>query len=56
VARDFKGKISPALYVAGILSAWQISAWIGMAFYVIVALMWLVPDRRMEQALAAHPK
>ena len=56
VARDFKGKISPVLYAAGIVSAWQIRAWIGMVFFVITALMWLVPDRRMEQALAAHTK
>ena len=54
VARDFKGKISPVLYAAGIVSAWQIRAWIGMVFFVITALMWLAPDRRMEQALAAH--
>src|SRR4051812_7570933 len=51
VATDFKGKISAALYVAGILSAWQIRAWIGMVFFVITALMWLVPDPRMERAL-----
>ena len=56
VARDFKGKISPVLYAAGIVSAWQIRAWIGMVFFVITALMWLAPDRRMEQALAAHTK
>src|SRR2546428_2826764 len=53
VARDFKGKISPVLYAAGIVSAWQIRTWIGMLFFVITALMWLAPDPRMEQALAA---
>jgi len=31
-------------------------AWIGTVFFVITALMWLVPDRRMERALAAHTK
>ena len=56
VARDFKGKISLVLYAAGIVSAWHIRAWIGMVFFVITALMWLVPDRRMERALAAHTK
>ena len=56
VARDFKGKISALLYVAGIVAAWQIHAWIGMAFFAITALMWLIPDRRMERALAARTK
>ena len=56
VERDFKGKSSVVLYVAGIVAAWEIRAWIGIASFVITALMWLVPDRRMEQALAAHPK
>ena len=44
------------LYAAGIVSAWQIHAWIGMVFFVITVLMWLVPDRCMERALAAHTK
>jgi uncharacterized membrane protein len=55
VAGDLKGKASPVLYVSGILAAWAISAWAGMAFFVGVALMWLVPDRRMEKALSGHP-
>ena len=54
IASDFKGKLSPVLYVAGIVCAWTVSAWAGMAFFVAVALMWLVPDRRLERALAAH--
>jgi hypothetical protein len=41
-------------YVAGIVSAWQLRAWIGMVFFVITALIWLVPDRRMGRALAAR--
>src|SRR5262245_26784813 len=56
VGKDLKGKISPAFYVAGILcSSW--SAWLAGAAYVLVALMWLVPDRRIEHALArtGHP-
>jgi uncharacterized membrane protein len=48
---DFKGTISPFLYVAGIVAAF-FSAWIAAAFYVAVAVMWLVPDRRVERALA----
>ena len=49
VARDLKGKSSPPLYVAGILCAWLFSAWVGMAFFVFVALMWFIPDRRVER-------
>jgi uncharacterized membrane protein len=48
VSKDFKGKSSLVLYLAGILAAWIVAGWAGMAFFVIVALMWLVPDRRVE--------
>jgi uncharacterized membrane protein len=51
VGRDLKGKISPALYVCGIAAAWTASAKIGVAFFVFVALMWLVPDRRLERVM-----
>jgi TMEM175 potassium channel family protein len=47
VGKDLKGKISPVLYLVAIPSAF-ISPWIAGAFYVIVALMWIVPDRRIE--------
>jgi uncharacterized membrane protein len=53
VARDSKGKLSIVLYVAGIASAYFFTAWAGVAFYVAVALMWLVPDTRLEK-VAAH--
>lgn len=46
VGRDAKGKASPVLYVLGIAAAWLGPAWLGLGFYVGVALMWLVPDRR----------
>lgn len=52
IAGDLKGKLSPVLYVAGILTAWLVSPAVGTAFYVIVALMWLVPDRRIERAVS----
>ena len=51
VANDFKGKASPFFYVAGIATAWTLSAWGGMLFFVLVALVWLVPDRRVERVL-----
>ena len=54
VGGDLKEKISPLLYVAGIVSAWFLPAWSGLAFFVVVALMWLVPDRRMESAIRAR--
>ena len=47
LGRDVKGKISPMLYIVAIPSAF-VSPWIAGAFYVIVALMWIVPDRRIE--------
>src|SRR5580765_7404171 len=43
VGRDWKGKLSPVLYVVGIgASLW--SSWVAQALYVFVALLWLVPD------------
>ena len=51
VGRDWKGKLSPVLYVIAILIAFG-SHWISKAIYVLVAMMWLVPDRRIEKALA----
>jgi len=56
VSSDFKGKASPVLYVCGILTAWAVSAWAGMAFFVFVALMWLVPDRRVERVMIERSK
>ena len=50
VGGDWKGNLSPVLYVAGIASAF-IEPWIGQAFFVAVALIWLVPDQRIERAL-----
>lgn len=50
--RDWKGRISPVLYCVGIISSfWQ--PWLSGAAYVAVALMWLVPDPRIERTLQA---
>jgi uncharacterized membrane protein len=54
VAKDLKGKSSPLLYVAGILGATFVTPWLGMLFFVGVALMWLVPDRRIARTHAQH--
>ncbi len=50
VGRDLKGKLSPVLYVVAIASV-LLSPWIAVAIYVLVALVWLVPDRRIEGLL-----
>jgi uncharacterized membrane protein len=47
---DIKGKISPVLYLAGIAAAFVIP-WLSITFYVLVAVMWFIPDRRIENAL-----
>ena len=49
IGYDIKGKISPVLYVAGVLLAF-VDTRISDALYVLVALMWLVPDQRIERA------
>ncbi len=54
VGRDLKGKLSPVLYALGIGLAF-VNRWLSVAVYVIVALMWLVPDRRVERVLGADP-
>jgi uncharacterized membrane protein len=53
LGRDWKGRISPLLYLAAIGLAF-ISSWIAIALYSFVALLWLVPDRRIERALSQH--
>jgi uncharacterized membrane protein len=47
---DIKGKISPILYIAAIVLV-SVSPWLSLALYTVVALMWLVPDRRIEKAI-----
>jgi uncharacterized membrane protein len=51
---DVKGKISAPLYCLGIGLAFA-DRWIGLAIYVAVALIWLVPDRRVERHLTRAP-
>jgi uncharacterized membrane protein len=48
VGRDKKGKISPVLYAMAIPLAY-VSPWISGSIYVLVAIIWLVPDSRIEQ-------
>lgn len=53
IGSDWKGKLSPVLYVSAIVLAF-LSAWIAVAIYVLVALMWVVPDRRVERVLTGR--
>ena len=53
LGRDLKGKLSPVLYVLGILATF-VEPLLGVALYTVVALIWLVPDRRLEAYVAAH--
>jgi uncharacterized membrane protein len=47
---DFKGKVSVAFYAVAIPLSF-VNSWLACALYVLVAVMWLIPDRRIEQAL-----
>ena len=51
VGSDWKGKISAVLYALAIGLAF-VSPWISMAIYAGVAIMWFVPDRRLERVLS----
>jgi uncharacterized membrane protein len=45
--------VSLALYTAAVLFAF-VNRWVSLAIYFIVAIMWLIPDRRIERILTAH--
>jgi len=53
IGDDWKGKLSPVLYLAAIPLAF-VSAWIAGALYVFVALLWLIPDPRIEREIEKH--
>jgi len=50
VKGDWKGKLSPALYLLAICAAF-VSQWLSLAIYASVAVIWFVPDRRIERVL-----
>ncbi len=50
IGRDFKGKVSIVLYAAAIPVAFVLS-WFSLGLYILVAVIWLVPDRRIEKTL-----
>ena len=50
IGSDWKGKLSPFLYVAAIVLAF-VSPWLAVSIYVLAAIMWVIPDRRIERVL-----
>ena len=47
LGRDWKGKLSPLLYLSAILASFWMH-WLAQGIYALVALLWLIPDRRLE--------
>ena len=54
IGKDWKGKLSPLLYLLGVATSFFAPKLAG-GIYILVALMWLVPDRRLEKALKQLP-
>ena len=52
IGKDWKGKLSPLIYLIAIPAAFW-SPWISQSLYVLIALVWLVPDRRIENILGS---
>jgi uncharacterized membrane protein len=55
IGTDLKGKLSPVLYLVAIGVTFA-APWAAIAIYVAVALIWLIPDRRIEKAVGSHPQ
>lgn len=55
IGRDWKGKSSPILYIIGIALSFY-NEWLSGAIYIFVALMWLIPDKRIERTIAHMEK
>jgi len=55
VGRDWKGKLSPLIYLAAIASTF-FATWVALALYVFAACIWLVPDRRIAERIAGGEK
>jgi len=53
IGRDFKGKSSPILYLAGIAMSFAVPV-LAESLYVLVALMWLIPDKRIERVIGTE--
>ena len=53
IGRDYKGKLSPVLYAIAIAASF-FQPWLAGAIYAVVALMWLIPDRRIARVVDAR--
>jgi uncharacterized membrane protein len=53
IGKDIKGKMSPILYTIAIFSTF-LNNWIAGAIYVLVAFIWLIPDKRIEKTLSSE--
>lgn len=53
VRNDWKGKVSPLLYSSAIVLAFA-SRWVAVGIYALVALIWVIPDRRIERVLTGR--
>jgi uncharacterized membrane protein len=53
IGKDLKGKLSPVLYLIAIATAY-LSTWVSCVFFVLVAVLWFVPDKRIEHAINNH--
>ena len=54
IGRDWKGKLSPVIYLIGLVGTVLLAPLVGLALYTLVALLWLVPDRRLERYVREH--
>ena len=58
VGIDLKGKLSPVFYIAGISCAWliggRLGSLLGLGFFTVVAVAWVVPDRRIDRVVREH--
>jgi uncharacterized membrane protein len=54
IGPDRKGRLSLVLYLLGVALAF-VNAWLGFAMYAVVALVWVIPDRRIEDRLGGSP-
>jgi uncharacterized membrane protein len=53
LGRDLKGKVSVAIYALAVLLSF-VNSWLAFSMYVLVAIMWLIPDRRLEKAISSY--
>lgn len=51
IGKDKKGIVSVVLYILGIIASQFINPWVGFSLYVIVAIIWFIPDRRIEKKI-----